>query len=223
MTTTMDLDHIHSQYHQLGGTDLSDAALVRAVADRVRHPRLDPADSFILHAPLELLARAALLPWVNPDGREAARLRLVALVTQFETPAPAACPPVPVSVDSPADAAHQLVGALDTGDLDRVDALATALAAAVSPSELTALLAEAVLPRLAAAGHAPIFLYHLPRVSPRGEAAVELLRPLARELARYPDLKIRWTESRPTGAGSEEALADALRNVGRLGIPGMMV
>ena len=43
-----------------------DAALVGYVADRVREPREQPADSFVLHAPLELLARTALLPWVSP-------------------------------------------------------------------------------------------------------------------------------------------------------------
>ena len=57
--------------------------------------------------------------------------------------------------------------------------------------------ASTVLPNLAAAAHAPIFLYHLPRVAPRGEATPELLRPLARELARHPGLGIEWVHDRP--------------------------
>ena len=49
--------------------DLSDAELIAAVASVVRTPRADPADSFVLHAPLELAARAALLPRVAPGER----------------------------------------------------------------------------------------------------------------------------------------------------------
>ncbi len=52
--------------------DLSDAELVAAVAAVVRTPRADPADSFVLHAPLELAARTALLPRVSPGSRAAA-------------------------------------------------------------------------------------------------------------------------------------------------------
>ena len=55
--------------------DLSDAELIAAVASVVRNPRADPADSFVLHAPLELVARAALLPRVAPGERSKARGR----------------------------------------------------------------------------------------------------------------------------------------------------
>lgn len=78
-----------------------------------------------------------------------------------------------------------------------------------------------MLPGLAAAGHAPIFLYQYPRVVPRAEATMGLLRPLARELARYPQLHIAWVADRPlNGTGSADGLASALQRVPALGIPG---
>ena len=73
--------------------DLSDAELIAAVASVVRTPRTDPADSFVLHAPLELAARAALLPRVAPGERSKARAQIAAIATAYEAFGPAAPPP----------------------------------------------------------------------------------------------------------------------------------
>ena len=97
---------------------------------------------------------------------------------------------------------------------------AARVARTATPTELARLLGAGVLPNLAAAGHAPIFLYQLPRVAPRGEATPELLRPLARELARQPGLAIEWVQDRPTTGGSPAELARALAEVPTLGVPG---
>jgi hypothetical protein len=222
-TTTLDtdlLDRATRRYHDLGADEWPDATLVTYVADRVRLPRAEPADSFVLHAPLELLARAALLPWVAPDGRRAAHLRLLTLLDEFESWEPAALstPIADTRPDAPS-AARGLAAALAAGDLDAVDVEAARVAQAATPVELTELLGRAVLPNLAAAAHAPIFLYHLPRVAPRGEATAELLRPLARELARYPGLGIEWLRERPATGGSPAALEEALCGVPALGVP----
>ena len=48
---------------------LSDAQLTDSVADRLQHPNADGVTSFTLHAPLELLARSALLTYVETDAR----------------------------------------------------------------------------------------------------------------------------------------------------------
>ena len=192
------------RHHDLGADAWSDATLVAFVADRVRVPRAAPADSFVLHAPLELLARTALLPWVAPEGRRPARLRLLTLLDEFETWDEAALPPpVPDRLPDAPSAARGLAAALHAGDLEVADREATRVANAATPAELATLLGEAVLPNLAAAAHAPIFLYHLPRVAPRGEATAELLRPLARELARHRD----W---RSSGCATVRRPADRL-------------
>ena len=62
--------------------------------------------------------------------------------------------------------------------------------------EVTPLLGTAVLPSLAAAGHASIFLHLFPRVAPRGEATLGLLRGgLTLETAPPPRPKVRGAQS----------------------------
>jgi hypothetical protein len=202
--------------------DLSDADLVTAVADVVRRPRRDPADSFVLHAPLELAARAALLPRVAPAARGQARLRLVDLAAAYEDSDDPIAEPLERDGVSTTDEATRLVDAIAAGDLDTVDAIATWLAHHTTALELRDLLADAILPSLAAAAHAPIFLFELPRVAPRGELPVELLRPLGRELARHPDWRLTWYEQLqyPCDASSADELFDAIGQTPRLGVPG---
>jgi hypothetical protein len=214
------LDRAARRYHDLDADAWPDAQLVGWVARRVEAPREEPADSFVLHAPLELLARAALLPWVAPHGRRAARLRLLTLLDELESWAPAVLPAPPAAPVSPTRAAADLAAALYDGDLEAADRAATEVAGAARPDELAALVGSVVLPDLAAAAHAPIFLYQLPRVAPRGEATPRLLRPLVRELARYPGLSIEWIQARPSTPGSAAALDEALGAVPRLGVPG---
>ncbi len=218
-TDTLDHDQIHRMYAAIGGTEASDADLVRTVSQRVQLPRAEPADSFILHAPLELLARAALLPWVPSSGRELARLRLVVLLAHFEEAAAAPIGPVPEPTD-PAVAAAALRCALAAADLEGTDQAAWSLAVSAPAGAFAELLGADVLPALAAAGHAPIFLYQYPRTALRAQASAELLRPLARELARHPELRVGWVDDRPPGNGSAEALAEALHSVPQMGIPG---
>ncbi len=206
-------------YSQLGGDDISDADLVRAVSRRVGVPRSDPADSFVLHAPLEVLARAALLPWAAPDARGLARLRLAALVAQFEGQAPFTPPPDP-ETGGQRQCVAALANAVAAEDLDAADRAARAVAREIPASALAAAVGDVVMPSLAAAGHASIFLYLLPRVSPRGEVSAALLRPLVRELARFPQLRLEWVRHRPQAGGSPAALAEALAAVPSLGVPG---
>jgi hypothetical protein len=199
----------------------SDSELVADVADHVRHPRHDPADSFVLHAPLELAARTALLPRVAQHARDAARARIAEIAVQYDAFGPTIDDPPPRTYDSPEAAAGALAAAIDAGDLDEVDATATALANIATAAELRALLANAVVARLSAAAHAPIFLYQLPRVAPRGELTAELLRPLVRELARQPDWRLTWHERRVRRRhASPETLHAAIAATPRLGVPG---
>src|SRR3954454_23869310 len=77
-------DQLVKAYRGWDFDQLSDTALAQEVARSISRPRHDPADSFVLHAPLELTARLALLPYVAPDHREAARLRLFSIAAQFD-------------------------------------------------------------------------------------------------------------------------------------------
>ena len=220
-TTTAEA-RIHRPEDRLGG-DLdadADTQLVDAVGRGLRVPRSDPADSFVLHAPLELTARTALLPYVRPEHRGTARAWLVALAREFQASGPPANDPDPSEYDSIRHAATRLVAAIDAGDLDEVDPAARWLGRMASAPELRDLLADAVVHRLGAAAHASIFLYLLPRVAARGEISGELLRGLARELARQPDWRLRWVDDRPPApSSSPAALFDALASTPRIGAP----
>lgn len=190
--------------------ELSDAQLVQAVAAAVRVPRVDPADSFVLHAPLELVARAALLPHVAPASRERARRRIVDVAVELDAFGPAVSDAAPPELPSVEVAAARLADAIDRGELDDVDAAAHWLGTVASGAELRDLLAATMVPRLSAAAHGSIFLYQLPRIAPRREITAQLLRPLARELARQPDWRIHWIDGldRPPTASAPDAATD---------------
>ena len=201
--------------------DLPDARLAAEVADVVRVPRMDPADSMVLHAPLELAARTALLPLVIPPERSAARGRLADLARCYAAFGAGVGAPATVECMSVAAGALRLSDAIAAGDLADVDALSSWLGRVATPDELRSLLADEVVPRLSAAAHGSIFLYLLPRVSPRGELTGELVRPLARELARAPERRLTWYEDRaPQAATPGDALLEAVAATPRLGVPG---
>lgn len=192
-------------------TEQSDVDLVATVGEVLATPRTEPADSFVLHAPLELAARAELLPRVPPAARDRARARIVEVAGQFTAFGPGVREPDPEDFPSLVTGAAALHDAIEAGDLDAVDRAARWVGRHANGEQLRTLLGPDVAPRLAAAAHAPIFLYHLPRVAPRGEISGELLRGLARELGRAPEWRIHWIEDRrpaaPTGA---DAMFDAL-------------
>jgi hypothetical protein len=173
---------IHDEYarHQLNG--LSDEALFELAAQVVSRPKKVAADSFRLHAPLELLARHALLGYVDPARRAEARERIVWVA-----------------------AAYARSEETDDGEGDTGLPLSR----------------DAIVASLAAAAHASIYLYLLPRVAPRSRAAIALARPLAREVERFPGWKVEWTDHEPrAGSGDAQILTRALLETPRLGLPG---
>lgn len=191
-----------------------DLQLVRQVAAIVEHPRVKPPDSFVLHAPLELLARHLLLPHVGGHHRAAARERLAELGARYDAAGPSVpAPPARAFTDPGAAAAHLLL-VVDRGELDEVDATAGWLGTHAEGADLARLLGDALAPKLGAAGHAPILLAHLPRLGAEPELTGRLLRPLARALARAPEAHIGWIDRRPAAAPTGDgALLDALGRV----------
>ncbi len=216
---------IEAEYDDRDINSWSDVELIRAVAAVVSVPRVDPADSFVLHAPLELAARAAILPWVRHADRRLARLHIFAIASQYEAFGPAIEPGLDANTTgSEKPMAHpvaSLVSAIQAGDLEAVDRAASEVARQATPQSLTNDLADFLLPLTGAAAHSPTFLYHLARVSHRGELSTELLRPLARDLARQPEWRIRWLDEwQPSGETNPSAVGEVLVNAPTLGIPG---
>ena len=203
-----------------GRSARSDQELIRSVADVLSVPRAMPADSFVLHAPLELLARAALLPLVHDRDRGAARDRLGSVADRFEASGPgveATRPPRADRFDSEEAAAAHLADALRAGDLDGVDEAGWWLAATATPVGLRRRLAAPVLASLAAAGHAPIFLHLHPRVAVATGVSALPVRGLLRELARRPTWHLRWIDEVPPGSPDAGALDQVLSDTVDLG------
>ena len=199
---------------------LSDAQLTDSVADRLQHPKADGVTSFTLHAPLELLARSALLAYVEADARDAARDRLAWLGQTYAEAGDEVGEPGSRAYDDLATAVDHLTAAINAGDLDDADATAAWLAEWATPVELSRALADDVIPRLSAAGHGSILLYLLPRVAPRSRAATRPLRGLVRELARNPDWGLTWQQDRTAPPSDGGDLVAALRRPRSPGDPG---
>jgi hypothetical protein len=200
-------------------TDVNgDRALVAAVGDVIARPKVAPADSFVLHAPLELLARAGLLRFVDPPSRDKARARLQWLADTYEAAGEPLDEPSSLPEQSVDDAADRLVDALTAGDLDEVDRVAKYLGEHASPSELRRMLAQPVVASLAAAAHASILLWLMPRIDDASQVTGAILREPARELGRHPDWRIRWFEQ--PGEPTSDELVDALLDVPMIGVPG---
>jgi hypothetical protein len=218
---------VHDQYRRRGADSWSDRALVAAAGAVIATPRAAPANSFVLHAPLELLARAGLLTLVELSSRQRARVRIAGLAARFAAagdPVDPVDPPSLAAVASVEATASDLAGALASGDLDAIDRSAVRLGTQATASDLRRLLAEVCAPSLAAAGHAAILLYLLPRFEAARDVPLEILRGPARELGRQPGWRLRWFDA-PGGdatgrAATGRALADALLDVPMLGTPG---
>lgn len=225
-------------YDRRGLDRMTDAELVAAVVDVVSEPREGPANSFVLHAPLELTARARLLGLTpnDPRLRRLARLRLVSIAARYQTYEPArrrgaghpdGHPDGHDDLDRSADA---IISAIVGGDLDGVDAAVRAAAAApaVDGEVVRALvdrLAPALIHRTAAAAHGSILLATLVEAPDQAPGWLPLLRPLARELARRPDWLLRWfghipsPEPKPGTEPDPDALFGVLADPPRLGTP----
>lgn len=191
--------------------DHIDAQAVCEAGALLALPKEAPADSFILHSGLELTARAGLLAHLPPERREVARAHIARLAAEYCAWGPSVEAPSSISFPDPPAAASALVAALAEGDLDAVDGASRWLGRHASPVELQSLLAGPLVNRLGAAGHAPIFLYLLPRVAPGGEIPGELLRGLARDLGREWSWRLHWVDGRPLdGPGDPGSMFDAI-------------
>jgi hypothetical protein len=192
--------------------NLTDAALVERVARTLSTPR-STTSSFLLHAPLELLARAALLPWVPEGQRPAARAQVEALEQRYASTGSPVPPPPPRSFPDDESALAALTLALDAQHVEAADQALTWLTPRHDVRTLRRLLLPAVLDRVGLAAHAPILFSELLRVGNRYDGLAGLLRPALRALAATPGhVRPRLHD----GALDEATLAARLRAVPRV-------
>lgn len=180
---------------------LSDAALIEATAAAIAPPKRDADSSFLLHAPLELSARAALLPMVAPAARDRARRRIAAIASQYSR-AGDEIEDRPREFSDKRGALGALLAAIREGDVDEADAALLFLISRTPVLELRGALAAAIAPMLGAAAHIPIFLAELPRLEARLSNAGALLRAPVRKLARFSQFRLTWHERVNAGGAS---------------------
>ncbi len=150
----VDPDDAQHAYSRRFGA-LTDEQLFDLAAAVISIPKQEPANSFVLHAPLELLARRALLRFVPPDRRAAVRERMIWVAAKYEGASAPIEPPAEPSFDSPAAAVGALLDATQHQDVAGVDSAASWLGIHASTDEVMAL-AESIIDDLAAAGRANI-------------------------------------------------------------------
>lgn len=202
----------------LPGLDLAPA--LRSAADVIAVPRMEEETSFTLHAPLELLARVGLLPYLHDGAREAALALITRLAAVYGATGTPVATPATVEFTDPTAAAAELAAALRAAASERVDAIACWLAPRVDHDLARRLLAPVIVDSLAAAGHAAIGLHLLPRVA-GGALSLALLRGALRSIAAHPGWRIDWFHAVDTTAATPPvALAQALAAVPLLGVPG---
>ena len=185
----------------------SDGELLAHVADTLTTPHVEPPDSFMLHAPLELMARAELLPKVSPRARDRARSRIADLATTWSS---AGTPKPPSQLPAPADPLGALRSALADGDIETVDSAYRALCGQRTTDRLVADLAGPVLAHLGGAGHASIFFELLPRFAPTDVNPALMARTLLADLARHPDWRLTWIDQPHPTRHVTDSLTDRL-------------
>lgn len=215
----IDPDDVHDAYDRAGYAELTDAQLFDVAAHAVSVPRRDPASSFVLHAPLELMARRLLLPLVPPGSRRPVREQMIRVAAAYERAGAPVEPPRAVPFDSAADARRGLLDAIAAGDLERVDAAASHLLDRATLDEVM-VLAGPTVDALAAAGHAPIAFFFANRLASTSRSSLTLLRGPLRELARAPQLRVEWVREAGAPTGTATALVRALARTPQLGLPG---
>lgn len=197
-------------------------AAIDAAARTISVPKRAPADSFVLHAPLELAARVGILERLAPEDRGPALAQIEATASAYLAAGEPLGPTVARTWTSVDQATATLTSALASQDLATVDAAMSWLAERIDPGAARTALATAIAPALSAAAHVPIGLHLLTRVAD-GALPASLLRGPLRELARHPDRQLTWFES-PTWSAPSSAdgspLEERLRSVPFLGRPG---
>lgn len=191
---------------------LSDAALGAAVAAAIAAPKRKADSSFLTHAPLELAARLALLPIIDPHARDQARRRIAAIAGDYAR-AGDEVETLPGKFSNDDSATAFLKRAIRDGDADGADAALLFLIPRVSALALRAALTDDMLPMLGAAAHAPILLGDLPRLEGRLDGAGALLRAPVAMIARISDARLTWQETHHSSAVAGDAEAELFRRL----------
>jgi hypothetical protein len=173
-------------------TALSDAQLIETCIDAISPPKVDKRNSFLLHAPLELLARAALLPSVRPEAREIARQRIAEIAVRYAMDGEEVVVVTASRLTNSDEARKQVIEAIGAGNRELANAALSFLLQHESPAGIAHFLFDLVATSYAAAGHAPILFAELHRASGRYASVGNLIRAPLRYLVGQQNATLEW-------------------------------
>jgi hypothetical protein len=163
--------------------------LIESAIAAITPPKIARPSSFVLHAPLELMARSALLPLVQSSAQSQARRQIAALAVRYIHAGPSAETPQ-IRHTEIETALPALVNSIREGDVACADSALLFLAPRLSIFALRKALIDEIAPLLGAAAHAPILLAllaHSSRANANG-----LLRAPLRTLVASPTSRLTW-------------------------------
>ena len=188
----IDPSSVDAEYDKRGLERLSDVELVRSIAEIVSRP-CKGLTSFTLHAPLELMARYGLLPFVHPTRRRLARLQMTASAAAYEAGTTPLADAESVRPFADASAAGgSLRTAFEKEDTSGFEAIALQIAKQFGTPAMVHLLTPLAVPSLAAIGHSHIALWLLLRHGAAGETNdATLMRAALRYVAAEPAARMQ--------------------------------
>ncbi len=184
----IDPKNVVDEYRSRNLDSVSDAEIYRQAAGLISNPQRKSINSFALHAPLELLARYALLPLVDPHERQIARLQIVTSASAYEAGIDAVGEAAGINrFPNLSTARQEFARIFDSGDVDGLDAAMLQVATQFGTSSLVHLLTPLALPTLTGASHSHIGLWLLLRHGTSGSVGdAALLRAAVRRVAAEP-------------------------------------
>jgi hypothetical protein len=174
---------------------LSDDALTALCAQAIAKPKQERnGNSFVLHAPLELLARRVLLNQVSREVRAIARRRIAEIAVRYAHAGEEHDLP-PIGFNDTDAAIEALARAMDDGDQATAHAAARYLLDHKKRDEIRALLIDRIAPMLGAAGHSPILFAEWMRESGLSSAHSHLLLAPLYYLLSPPRPRLTWIDA----------------------------
>ncbi len=188
----IDPKKVETEYKSRDLDQLTDHQLFGLIAENVSEPT-ENGSSFTMHAPLQLLARKRLLPFVKPDERRMARMQMVSLCARYQAQGPTIAPPQQL-IDLPNrwNAIDQLQSAITEGDVERADCLCVSMCRQFDYQVLLEAIVGKSIRTLACAAHAHIGVHNLTAMGAEGgDSSLKLIREMIRGFAQDTDVMIQ--------------------------------